>query len=87
MAQEGGVKGRHIIKSGLNFHYLRLLVEEEAEIQLSTKGRYSVMAIVEVARQERGAPVCLGEIAKRLDLSLPYLEQLFMKLRRKGLVT
>lgn len=55
-------------------------------MQLSTKGRYSVMAIVEVARQEKSAPVCLGEIAQRLDLSLPYLEQLFMKLRRHGLV-
>ena len=53
---------------------------------LSTKGRYAVMAIVEVARQSDAGPISLGDIASRLELSLAYLEQLFMKLRRKGLV-
>ena len=53
---------------------------------LSTKGRYAVMAIVEVAKQGDARPVSLGDIASRLELSLAYLEQLFMKLRRKGLV-
>jgi Rrf2 family transcriptional regulator, iron-sulfur cluster assembly transcription factor len=53
---------------------------------LSTKGRYAVMAIVEVARQSDAKPLALGDIAARLDLSLAYLEQLFMKLRRCGLV-
>ncbi len=53
---------------------------------LSTKGRYAVMAMVEVAKQGSAKPLSLGDIADRLDLSLAYLEQLFMKLRRKGLV-
>ncbi len=53
---------------------------------LSTKGRYAVMAIVEVARQSDAKPLSLGDIATRLELSLAYLEQLFMKLRRNGLV-
>jgi len=53
---------------------------------LSTKGRYAVMAIVEVARQSGNRPLSLSDIACRLELSLAYLEQLFMKLRRKGLV-
>jgi Rrf2 family iron-sulfur cluster assembly transcriptional regulator len=53
---------------------------------LSTKGRYAVMAIVEVARQGDARPLSLGDIASRLELSLAYLEQLFMKLRRSGLV-
>ena len=53
---------------------------------LSTKGRYAVMAIVEVAKQGDARPISLGDIASRLELSLAYLEQLFMKLRRKGLV-
>jgi Rrf2 family transcriptional regulator, iron-sulfur cluster assembly transcription factor len=53
---------------------------------LSTKGRYAVMAIVEVARQSDAKPLSLGDIAERLELSLAYLEQLFMKLRRNGLV-
>jgi len=55
-------------------------------MQLSTKGRYAVMAIVEVARQNDGRPLALSDISLRLDLSLAYLEQLFMKLRRKGIV-
>jgi Rrf2 family transcriptional regulator, iron-sulfur cluster assembly transcription factor len=53
---------------------------------LSTKGRYAVMAIVEVARQVDAKPLSLADISSRLELSLAYLEQLFMKLRRKGLV-
>jgi Rrf2 family transcriptional regulator, iron-sulfur cluster assembly transcription factor len=53
---------------------------------LSTKGRYAVMAIVEVAKQGGTKPLSLGDISERLELSLPYLEQLFMKLRRNGLV-
>jgi len=56
-------------------------------VQLSTKGRYAVMAIVEVAKQDRASALPLAGIAERLELSLPYLEQLFMKLRRCGLVT
>jgi Rrf2 family transcriptional regulator, iron-sulfur cluster assembly transcription factor len=53
---------------------------------LSTKGRYAVMAMVEIARQGDSKPLSLGDVAARLELSLPYLEQLFMKLRRNGLV-
>lgn len=53
---------------------------------LSTKGRYAVMAMVEIAKQGDSKPLPLGDVAARLELSLPYLEQLFMKLRRSGLV-
>ncbi len=53
---------------------------------LSTKGRYAVMAMVEIAKQSGSKPRSLGDVAGRLDLSLAYLEQLFMKLRRNGLV-
>jgi Rrf2 family iron-sulfur cluster assembly transcriptional regulator len=58
-------------------------------MQLATRGRYAVMAMVELAaRQEDGArPVNLGEIAASQQLSLCYLEQLFGGLRRAGLVT
>ncbi len=59
-------------------------------MQLSTRGRYAVMAMVDLAsRQTIGCecgPVCLAEIAGRQQLSLSYLEQLFGKLRRAGLV-
>jgi Rrf2 family transcriptional regulator, iron-sulfur cluster assembly transcription factor len=53
---------------------------------LSTKGRYAVMAMVEIAAQGDAKPRSLGDVAAKLELSLAYLEQLFMKLRRKGLV-
>ena len=60
-------------------------------MQLSTRGRYAVMAMVDLAtRQAIGCecgPICLAEIAERQQLSLAYLEQLFGKLRREGLVT
>jgi Rrf2 family iron-sulfur cluster assembly transcriptional regulator len=55
-------------------------------MQLSTKGRYAVMAIIDVARWGDLRPVSLGEIATKQDISLAYLEQLFMKLRRNGIV-
>ncbi len=59
-------------------------------MQLTTRGRYAVMAMADLAaRQTAGCdcgPVCLAEIAERQQLSLSYLEQLFGKLRRAGLV-
>lgn len=55
-------------------------------MRLSTKGRYAVMAMVDLARHSNGKPVSLAEIAEREEISLPYLEQLFAKLRRAGLV-
>ena len=55
-------------------------------MRLSTKGRYAVMAMVDLARYGNGNPVSLGEIAAREEISLSYLEQLFAKLRRSGLV-
>jgi Rrf2 family iron-sulfur cluster assembly transcriptional regulator len=59
-------------------------------MQLSTRSRYAVMAMVDLAtRQTLGCecgPVCLAEIAGRQRLSQAYLEQLFAGLRRAGLV-
>lgn len=55
-------------------------------MKLSTKGRYAMVALADIAMQPSGALVNLSEIAKRQDISLPYLEQLFVKLRRVGLV-
>src|SRR5260370_136928 len=59
---------------------------EEPVMRLSTKGRYAVMAMVDLARHGNGMPISLAEIAERQEISLPYLEQLFAKLRRRGLV-
>jgi Rrf2 family transcriptional regulator, iron-sulfur cluster assembly transcription factor len=55
-------------------------------MRLSTKGRYAVMAMVDLAQHGDARPVCLAEIAERQEISLSYLEQLFAKLRRGGLV-
>lgn len=61
-------------------------------MRLSTKGRYAVTALTDMARRGldddgRPALVTLSEISERQDISLYYLEQLFSKLRREGLVT
>jgi Rrf2 family iron-sulfur cluster assembly transcriptional regulator len=55
-------------------------------MKLSTKGRYAVMAMVDLASHSRGQPVALADIAERQEISLSYLEQLFARLRRGGLV-
>src|ERR671924_195129 len=55
-------------------------------MRLSTKGRYAVMAMVDLAQYSDGNPVSLAEIAERQEISLSYLEQLFAMLRKKGLV-
>lgn len=55
-------------------------------MKLSTKGRYAMVALADLALQEEDGLLSLTELAKRQDISLPYLEQLFVKLRRAGLV-
>ncbi|WP_146591593.1 Rrf2 family transcriptional regulator [Puniceibacterium confluentis] len=55
-------------------------------MKLSTKGRYAMAALVDIALQPDGALVTLSDISRRQDISLPYLEQLFVKLRRAELV-
>jgi Rrf2 family iron-sulfur cluster assembly transcriptional regulator len=61
----------------------------EPHMRLSSKGRYAVMAMADLARHSVDAnvrAVALADIAARQDLSLAYLEQLFTRLRREGLV-
>ncbi len=55
-------------------------------MKLSTKGRYAVMALADLTVRSTGKPVSLADIATRQEISLSYLEQLFGKLRRGGLV-
>ena len=56
-------------------------------MKLSTKGRYAVMAMADLAHHSNGRPVALAEVADRQEISLSYLEQLFGRLRRSGLVS
>ena len=55
-------------------------------MKLSTKGRYAMVALTDIALQPDDDLVSLGDIAQRQSISLPYLEQLFVKLRRADLV-
>jgi len=55
-------------------------------VRLTTKGRYAVTAMLDLALHAGAGPVSLADISGRQDISLSYLEQLFAKLRRKELV-
>lgn len=55
-------------------------------MKLSTKGRYAVVALADLATIQEDRLVTLAEISERQDISLTYLEQLFVKLRRANLV-
>lgn len=55
-------------------------------MKLSTKGRYAMVALVDLTIAKGDNLTSLAEISQRQDISLPYLEQLFVRLRRAGLV-
>ena len=55
-------------------------------MKLTTKGRYAVMAMADLAVFKDNGPVSLTEISLRQNISLPYLEQIFIKLKNKNLV-
>jgi Rrf2 family iron-sulfur cluster assembly transcriptional regulator len=55
-------------------------------MRLTTKGRFAVTAMMDIAMQGGTAPVTLAAVSARQRISLSYLEQLFVKLRRSGLV-
>ena len=55
-------------------------------MKLTTRGRYAVTAMLDLALHQREGPVSLAEIADRQGISLSYLEQIFARLRRRELV-
>ena len=55
-------------------------------MKLTTKGRFAVTAMLDLALNESDCPVTLADISKRQSISLSYLEQLFGRMRRVGLV-
>jgi len=55
-------------------------------MRLTTKGRYAVTAMLDLAIHYKDGPITLSDISKRQGISLSYLEQLFSKLRKNGLV-
>ena len=56
-------------------------------MRLTTKGRYAVTAMLDLAIHYKDGPITLADISKRQGISLSYLEQLFSRLRRRGLVS
>ena len=54
-------------------------------MRLTTKGRFAVTAMIDLALRQHSGPVTLSAISQRQNISLSYLEQLFGKLRRQGL--
>ena len=54
-------------------------------MRLTTKGRYAVTAMLDLAINTPQGPTSLGDISQRQEISLSYLEQLFARLRRSGL--
>jgi len=55
-------------------------------MKLTTKGRYAVMALADIAKFDNGAPVSLRDISLRQGISLLYLEQIFSKLKKNNIV-
>ncbi len=55
-------------------------------MRLTTKGRYAVTAMLDLAVNARTGPISLADVSRRQEISLSYLEQLFARLRRAGLV-
>ena len=55
-------------------------------MRLTTKGRYAVTAMLDLALHEDFGPVSLTDISRRQGISLSYLEQLFLRLRKDGLI-
>ncbi len=56
-------------------------------MRLTTKGRYAVTAILDVAMNQSSGPVPISEVARRQGISQNYLEQLFSNLKKSGLVS
>jgi Rrf2 family iron-sulfur cluster assembly transcriptional regulator len=53
---------------------------------LGTKARYAVMAMVDLAGRPEGLPISLAELSEAQEITVPYLEQIFAKLKKRGLV-
>lgn len=56
-------------------------------MKLSTKGRYALVALIDLAKHGETKPIATTELSHRQDISLAYLEQLLAKMRRHGLVS
>jgi Rrf2 family transcriptional regulator, iron-sulfur cluster assembly transcription factor len=67
-------------------HHRPQPLQKEHIMRMSTKGRFAVNALIDLALREPSGPVALATISQRQQISLSYLEQLFSRLRKDGLV-
>ncbi len=56
-------------------------------MKVSTKSRYGMIILIDLARHDGNGPVQVGEISKRQDISVKYLEQLILQLKKANLIT
>jgi len=77
--------GTTILTKSIKFHRLKLYFWIEP-LKISARGRYSMQALFDLAHNSHGQPVPLHLIAERQKLSLPFLEQIFNKLKKAGIV-
>ena len=70
----------------MNLHALFRIYNENLTMKMTTKGRYAVTAMLDLALHDNDGPVSLAEISQRQEISLTYLEQLFSKLKRHELI-
>jgi len=68
-------------------HTPEAIYEARLAMKLSTKGRYAITAMLELALRHKQGPVTLADISVEQSISVSYLEQLFALLRKHGLVT
>jgi len=70
-----------------DIEYLGLKTKKRGSMKLSTRSRYGTRILVDLARHNNQGPVQIGEISKRQDISVKYLEQLIRPLKQADLVT
>ena len=71
----------------VSYLIMHLCSQQRCAMRLTSKGRYAVTAMLDVALHTGKGPVPLAEISERQGISLSYLEQLFSRLRKEGLVS
>ena len=76
----------YIINIELSVYIVLVNYLGKFEMKLNTQGRYALIALVDLSSRSNTKNISLSEISARQNISLPYLEQLFLKLRKAGIV-
>jgi Rrf2 family iron-sulfur cluster assembly transcriptional regulator len=74
------------VRPTVSFHQPPFELEGENTMRLSTRGRFAITAMIDLALRQTSTPVPLADLAQRHRISMSYLEQMFAKLRQQSLV-